>query len=1679
MKRIYFLMCLLLPIFARGYTANIYLTSGCTNAVLVTGFVLGDYPVYDTEPFSFVCNPGDSNVLQTVVGNGPDQGISVNGSYYPFNTVYVSADCSFPPTLGTQPDDTNDFSNDDDFWDQFFDSDCQGMPKYKVSEPYLSLWLHDEPLGYQPASGPRLSFRLDYDQREAVAGYNKNWFSFGKKWNSAWLGYVTRGVDVNNNPYNVVHFPGGGSQTYYSNNVVDILTSTYLNGNTNAGFSVFKEDGSADVYGFIVTNSNGAFEEAFMTQHVNPQGQSLTFNYYNYNPGPAAVIRLQSVVDADGRTNLIGYNTTASFSSNLITQVTDPFNRTSFLTYSTGGDLIAIADVAGNSTVLGYDTNDWVTNMVTPYGTNTFAITDNGTKQVNITRSILITRPDNSHELYLNEDMAPGATDSFTSGIVPNTSPYNNTFGNYDLNYHNTYYWGPRQYANLSTANVALFTANDFLKARMRHWLTQRGTFYPSGTLSIERDPSPDNLGDTAGQTMWYDYPGKSAPDTQGNWLQPSLVARVLPDGTTAFNYYVRNPFGLVATNASTYSLGAGGVGVRMTTYAYAANNIDLIAITNALNVCVSSNWFNGTHQPLVSYDALGQKTSFIYNANHQLTETIYPNGLTVTNNYGPFNLLTSTITVGYLTNTFTYIDDLIRSETDSRGLTISNTWDNLSRLTGTSYPDGSSISNVYNVLDLTATRDRQGNWTRYGYDQLERLRFLTNALGSVKTYDYCPCGALESIVDAETNMTQFFYDNQGNRTNVTYADNYSVTSTYNLLRQVTSTTDTSGDNVTNAYNNQGLLVSSANSAGVLIANTYDALDRITNGVNSNHVGISTVYDNLNRVLSRTYPDNSVEAFGYSINYRSPTSYTNQITNIVQYAYDLEGRKTNEKVLGVTSNTFAFDGPGDLLTLTDGNNDTTTWIYDQYGRVTNKLDAVHNLIFAYKYDSDSRLTNRWTPATGNTAYGYDAVGNLTNISYLASPAISLTYDALNRLTTMVDAVGTSTYGYDAVGQLLKEDGPWPSDTVNYSYANRLRTSMSVQAPNAGPWIQSYGYDYARRMTGVTSPVGTFAYHYDPVELLRIDVLNLPGGNYITNAYDNVARQTLAELVNAQGINLDSYAYGYDLAGQVTKVTRAAGDYVNYTYDNEGELKTGLGKAAGGTTNRWQEQFGYSYDAAGNLSQRTNNTLLQSFSVNSLNELTIVSNNGALTVVGSTTSPATDVTVNASSAVLYADTTFASTNQSWVSGNNTYTAVAEDAYGRSSSSSVTVNLQATNGFSYDLNGNLISDGSRNFTYDDENELIGVCKANNYSNNFVYDGKMRRRIERDYQWNAGTSSWIETNEIHFIYDGNAVVQERNASNIPLVTYTRGNNLSEKMKGAVPVVDLLARTDMGQWFGGDSFASAFYHTDGNGNVTCLCYENGSLAAKYLYDSFGNTLAQYGSLASANNYRFSSKEWNANSGLYYHLYRFYDPNLQRWLNRDPIAEKGGVNIYTYVGNRPLEFVDRLGEKQLPPDPSAGNGNGSGSGNQGGNGDMGGNDNGWETVCEWLQDQISELEYEQSQLAVLGSCLDPQSEARLEQLRLLFEEYCIDPFNKPDRSYDPVEPYDVNDCSTCEVNNPAPPIDPPRAQTPEPQNVLPPPVPFTPMQINLIEGTAVTTAAVGTAWYISALSAAGLALAF
>ncbi len=289
----------------------------------------------------------------------------------------------------------------------------------------------------------------------------------------------------------------------------------------------------------------------------------------------------------------------------------------------------------------------------------------------------------------------------------------------------------------------------------------------------------------------------------------------------------------------------------------------------------------------------------------------------------------------------------------------------------------------------------------------------------------------------------------------------------------------------------------------------------------------------------------------------------------------------------------------------------------------------------------------------------------------------------------------------------------------------------------------------------------------------------------------------------------------------------------------------------------------------------------------------------MTVAGTTTIPATSVTVNGSAANHYADGTFALAGFTVTNGSNVFTAVGWDSVGNVSSNTVAVNLPATNNFAYDLNGNLTSDGLRGFDYDDENELIRVTATNSFKKEYVYDGKMRLRIRKEFSWNG--SGWTETNEIHYIWDGNVILQTRNSNNVPLLTFTRGNDLSGSLQGAGGIGGLLAMTE-------SSGTSSFYHSDGNGNVMLLINSYQIPVAKYLYDPFGKPLADGGPKAFVNPIWFSSELYDPDTGFTHFPRRVYVSTLQRFTNRDPLGESADENLFRFTGNNPIDLYDPLG---------------------------------------------------------------------------------------------------------------------------------------------------------------------------
>src|SRR5262249_48460893 len=125
----------------------------------------------------------------------------------------------------------------------------------------------------------------------------------------------------------------------------------------------------------------------------------------------------------------------------------------------------------------------------------------------------------------------------------------------------------------------------------------------------------------------------------------------------------------------------------------------------------------------------------------------------------------------------------------------------------------------------------------------------------------------------------------------------------------------------------------------------------------------------------------------------------------------------------------------------------------------------------------------------------------------------------------------------------------------------------------------------------------------------------------------------------------------------------------------------------------------------------------------------------------------------------------------LSETNTFTIIATNAYGVSTTNTSLSVLPSSISLLWDANGNLTNDGLRTFVYDSENRLTNVYVPNAWSTEFVYDGLGRRRIIREYAW---TGTWTKTNETRFVFDGMLSIQERGSNNASLVTYARGPGL-----------------------------------------------------------------------------------------------------------------------------------------------------------------------------------------------------------------------------------------------------------------------------------------------------------------
>ena len=1136
-------------------------------------------------------------------------------------------------------------------------------------------------------------------------------------------------------------------------------------------------------------------------------------------------------------------------------------------------------------------------------------------------------------------------------------------------------YWGPRQFQNLPQAirdtvitnnfSVTALSTNDYNLCDLVRWRRGNGKFI-SDAKSIERLPGPSST--EPGPVTFFDYSTDSnnpGGAKAGLWTQPTHVMTAThnadPNGSggnlwsASVNAY--NEAGMVTGSRSLPRPGpmaAAGVpdAVEFKKFFYMGKTVYTPhryrppPVTGTVGYDPLGGPFPIEKRPigrklggqrgnqvLVETNAVGDLTTYTYDP---LTQ--YPSQISASSGkswnilFDMVGQITNKVVTGTdgnpaATNSTTYLNNDVRTTTAPSGLTLTYDRDYLGRLTKVAFPDGSSISNRYENLDLVERIDRMGNHEYWSYDRFRQVTGYTNALGTNVVYTYCDCGTLDSVKDGAGSTTAYSYDNRARLTHLTYPGGSYVDRKYDEFDNLTNVVYSGGNQFKVDYDLQNRVVARwANVGGTWLcseANTYDGFGRLQTQTNLNGLSVTFTYDDLDRVTQVDHSGAPSEGFVYAD--FGITQYTDQLGKVTNYGYDPVGRRNQVQNPLLNSVWMSYSPSGRLLYLTNELGKLTQWAYDVEGRLTRKLDDTGKTNFLYEYNTNGWLTGRSMPplsgsSFAKTVYSYDAIGNLTNVAYPDSTSLRYSYDGNRRVTIMNDWTGTTLLSYTPFGRIATEDGPWNDDTVSYGYdTNRWLNSLGVALPGGGSWQQQFVRDEAGRLDLTTTPVGTFDYTYQAATagtylgslLKKIDV---PFGGVRTNTYDSLGR-LLSTAAMYGTTTLDSHAYVYDGGNRRTRQTRTAseylnGSYVDFTYDDMGELLSAAGSELPSGPSRVHEQFAYKYDAAGNLTNRAigtgaGNQVVETFTPDSLNELTNVWRNTAFTVSGRTTTNATNVNVTFSgstvAAALYKDGSFARQGITLANGNNTFTVTAKDAQQptpRTATHTLTLALATNVNLSYDARGNLRGDGRRVLNYDEENQLVEVYETNKWRSTFAYDGMLRRRIRKEYTW---ATSWVQTNEFRYVYSGATVLQERNAQNLPAVTYSRGPDLSGGLQEAGGIGGLLARTDHA------TGKSALYHSDGRGDVTSL-FAGATLLARYSYDPYGNVMGATGPYADLNLYRFSGKEAHVQSGLVYYGFRFYDPNIQRWPNRDPLGEEGGINLYRYAFNDPLDWIDTDG---------------------------------------------------------------------------------------------------------------------------------------------------------------------------
>jgi len=845
---------------------------------------------------------------------------------------------------------------------------------------------------------------------------------------------------------------------------------------------------------------------------------------------------------------------------------------------------------------------------------------------------------------------------------------------------------------------------------------------------------------------------------------------------------------------------------------------------------------------------------------------------------------------------------------------------------TSRSYLDGVNLRET-----VTTTSDWAGRQLRTDF-----------AAAAFSTFSYNAIGQMVSSTDPDGVTSLMAYDTLGQRT-ISAVD-------LNANGQIDYGTDTvTFSESVPALNGTNPVMRSIQkvwqpgdtnpAAGTLVSTSESAPDGLSSssisiGVANPATSLTTLGSGGNMSQKQVSPDGSytistvvagradVTAFYDNTNTLIASSAARDATNIPGSGYDSLGRPTHQydSRTGVTTTAYLSTTADVTLSVTDPGNRTTAFTYDLRGR-------------RITVDAPDTLDANGGSLTNVTTTSYFPDGNIQEVNGGQTYRVSHTYDYADRQATLTSYGGTTattTWIYSPTRGFLVEknyhgetdDGIVDPD-YTYTAAGRLLTRTWERGV-----VTTYGYDNGGRLTttsysdatpGVTLTYdalgrkvsetqlnrSVFSFTYNPTTLVPatetlaydLDEDGTPDfTRVIDRSRDTLGRNSGWQLKDGATVE-NEIAYAFDNAGRFGAATSPAGTFTYaYSANSMGLLHT-VTSPAHTVTNTWDPTRDV-------LAEKENKVGIidisaYAYSVNPIGQRTEVGKTGSAFASSRSIAWGYD----AFGQVIKADSTVGfdraysydgignrkeAVDGLALSGTDSYVANALNQY---------TTVGAINP-AYDVDGNATAypvpaDLSANsiLGWDAENRLISATVGTT-TTTYHYDSGSRRIFQK-----TGSATTV------YVYDGWNPVAEYTGTTLAK-TYTWGLDLSGSLQGAGGVGGLLAVTDEAA-SGTPSYFPTF---DGNGNVSEYLDDTGAVKAHYEYDPFGRTTVASEPKAADFAHRFSTKPIDSATGLLYYGYRYLDPVTGRWPSRDLIEERGGVNLYGFVGNDSIIEVDILG---------------------------------------------------------------------------------------------------------------------------------------------------------------------------